>query len=197
MSLLSKKNLNTIDSCSPMAISKFSNKILDFLNTYYQHDYNELLIVCIGTDRSTGDCLGPLIGYKLSNALRRYSNVYVLGTLDSPVHAKNLIEKIEEINQVYTNPFIVAIDACLGSVEKIGHITINSGPLKPGAGVSKDLPKIGDMNITGIVNLSGFMEYVVLQNTRLSVVMKMAEVISSSFITALWKLSKNHHQLNI
>ncbi|MNN53765.1 hypothetical protein D3C81_1685430 [compost metagenome] len=34
------------------------------------------------------------------------------------------------------------------------------------------------MHITGIVNVGGFMEYLVLQNTRLSLVMNMADVIA-------------------
>ena len=38
-----------------------------------------LLFLCIGTDRSTGDSLGPLIGYKLKE--RRMRNAKVLGTL--------------------------------------------------------------------------------------------------------------------
>ena len=38
---------------------------------------------------------------------------------------------------------------------------------KPGAGVNKDLPPVGDLYITGVVNVGGFMDYLVLQNTRL------------------------------
>lgn len=194
MKILSKKRTNSVDSCTPMAASRFSNIILDYLDTYYTELFSDLLIVCIGTDRSTGDCLGPLTGYKLSNSLKRYVNVHVIGTLDEPVHAKNLIDKIEGIKTKYNNPFIIAVDASLGDMDRIGHISVSLGPLKPGAGVNKDLPHIGDAHITGVVNLSGFMEYVVLQNTRLSVVMKMAEVISSSFISAIWRFSNNKNK---
>lgn len=73
---------------------------------------------------------------------------------------------------------MIAIDACLGSLNHVGHISVGKGPIKPGAGVSKDLPPVGDMFVTGIVNISGFMEYMVLQNTRLRTVMKMADIIS-------------------
>ncbi|MFP3381143.1 DUF1256 domain-containing protein, partial [Bacillus sp. SIMBA_069] len=54
------------------------------------------------------------------------------------------------------------------------------GALKPGAGVGKELPPIGDASITGVVNVGGFMEYFVLQNTRLSLVMKMATQIADA-----------------
>ncbi len=141
-----------------------------------------IVIFCIGTDRSTGDCLGPLIGTKISE--KGLSHFHVYGTLDEPIHAVNLQEKIDEINQKYSNPFIIGIDACLGRLKSVGSITIGEGPIKPGAGVNKELTPVGDMHITGIVNVSGFMEFFVLQNTRLSLVMKIANTISSGIYKA-------------
>lgn len=134
------------------------------------------IILCIGTDRSTGDSLGPLTGTYLSRL--GLPQLTVLGTLDQPVHATNLAENIQYIQQAYNNPFIIAIDACLGKMDSVGHITLANGPLKPGAGVHKDLPAVGEVHLTGIVNVGGFMEYMVLQNTRLSLVWKMAETMS-------------------
>jgi putative sporulation protein YyaC len=134
------------------------------------------IILCIGTDRSTGDSLGPLTGTYLSRL--GLPQLTIFGTLDQPVHATNLEENIQYIQHAYNNPFIVAIDACLGKIDSVGHITLANGPLKPGAGVHKDLPAVGEVHLTGIVNVGGFMEYVVLQNTRLSLVWKMAETLS-------------------
>jgi len=195
MSILFKSKSLSINSNSSFATSELSDIIYDRLNEYYSDSYDDLLIVCIGTDRSTGDCLGPLIGYKLSSSLKLYSKVHVLGTLDDPVHAKNLKDKINYIYQNYNNPFIVAIDACLGKLDRVGYINVSEGALKPGTGVHKDLPEIGNMNITGIVNLGGFMEYLVLQNTRLSTVMKIADIISSSFKLSLWRYFNEKEQL--
>lgn len=135
------------------------------------------VILCIGTDRSTGDALGPLIGTQLSKLNLPHLHIY--GTLDEPVHATNLIQSIELIKKSYTNPFIIAIDACLGKLDSIGCIVLTDGPLKPGAGVHKKLPEVGEANLTGIVNVGGFMEYIVLQNTRLNLVWRMSENISS------------------
>ena len=50
-----------------------------------------IILVCIGTDRSTGDALGPLVGTKLEQV--GIKNFQVFGTLDEPVHALNLEEK--------------------------------------------------------------------------------------------------------
>jgi putative sporulation protein YyaC len=138
----------------------------------------DFVIVCIGTDRSTGDALGPLVGTHLNK--NKLSRFHVYGTLDQPVHAMNLNETLAEIHANHFKPFIIAIDACLGQVTSVGCIQVGEGPVKPGAGVNKELPEIGDMHITGIVNVGGFMEYFVLQNTRLSLVMHLSETIASS-----------------
>ncbi|KAB3532207.1 spore protease YyaC [Alkaliphilus serpentinus] len=190
MSLI-KTSSDSININMPMAYIDFSSLLIGYLKEFYKDPFEELIILCIGTDRSTGDSLGPLIGYKLTSTLSRYPNVFVYGTLDEPVHAKNLDEKINYIYSNYKSPFIIAIDACLGKMDRIGYIKIGNGPLKPGAGVNKDLTAVGDLHITGIVNLSGYMEYLVLQNTRLSLVMKMAETISEGLKFSLWKLNKH------
>ena len=137
-----------------------------------------IILICIGTDRSTGDALGPLVGTKLEQV--GIKNFQVFGTLDDPVHALNLEEKIQNIQKDNPTSFIIAVDACLGKSQSIGSITTGMGPSKPGAAMNKKLPAVGDLHIHGIVNLNGFMEFFVLQNTRLSLVMKMADVIAQS-----------------
>lgn len=139
-------------------------------------DNRPIIFLCIGTDRSTGDSLGPLVGDKLKFMVR--DRVYLYGNLEYPVHAKNLCETIDEINLQFQNPYIVAIDACLGSLQNIGKIFIEKKPLTPGAAMNKDLPAVGDLSITGIVNISGTLEFMVLQNTRLYTVMLLADIIS-------------------
>lgn len=135
-----------------------------------------IIFLCIGSDRATGDCLGPIIGYKLSKN-KKHNNYQVYGTLEEPVHAKNLKSTIERIYQTYEDAFVIAIDASLGKSNHIGYITLGEGSLKPGAGVDKDLPEVGDVFITGIVNFSGILDNMLLQTTRLNVVMAMADQI--------------------
>lgn len=139
-------------------------------------DKHPLITICIGTDRSTGDSLGPLVGWFLEKKLP--FNNYIYGTINKPVHATNLEETLKEINTKFRKPIIIAVDACLGKLESIGYVNIAQGSLKPGAAVNKNLPAVGDLSISGIVNVGGFMEYMVLQNTRLSFVMQMAEKVS-------------------
>jgi len=128
-------------------------------------------IVCVGTDRSTGDSLGPFIGSAL---LKRQEqgllppNVTVYGTIHEPVHALNLADTVEMLYQDGRDSTIIAIDACLGRVKSVGYISIKRGPLQPGTGVNKELPNIGDYHIIGVVNVAGFMEHMVLQTPALA-----------------------------
>ncbi|GAB3797817.1 spore protease YyaC [Virgibacillus kimchii] len=133
----------------------------------------EYVIVCIGTDRSTGDAFGPLTGYFLSELKPKH--IHVHGTLQEPVHATNMEDHIHYIKHTYRQPYIIAVDACLGKSSSVGHIIAGMGSIKPGAALNKSLPEIGDIHMTGVVNVSGFMEHSVLQNTRLSVVVDMAK----------------------
>ncbi|WP_424769338.1 spore protease YyaC [Paenibacillus sp. sgz302251] len=142
-----------------------------------------IVVVCVGTDRSTGDALGPIIGTSLSKY--RSPHFTLFGTLEEPVHAMNLDDTLLEINRRFHKPFVIGIDACLGQVSSVGCIQVGTGPVRPGAGVNKELPPVGDIHLTGIVNVGGFMEYFVLQNTRLHLVMKMADIISLSLFTAI------------
>jgi len=109
----------------------------------------------------------------------------VFGNLKEPVHAVNLEKVLQDIRDTYENPFIIAVDASLGPSENVGTIKIAPGALKPGAGVNKNLPPVGNFHITGVVNVGGFMEYLVLQNTRLFTVMRMVDIISLGILDGL------------
>ena len=177
----------SVDTKKPFSFISFSRHLDEALEKTYDSDYSDIVIFCIGTDRSTGDCLGPLVGDKLKNM--NLEDVHIFGSLNKPVHAKNLDSNIEKLSS-FSKPYIIAIDACLGKVDRIGYISTREGPLRPGAGVNKNLPAIGDISIVGIVNVSGFMETIVLQNTRLSLVMDMANIISNGLKYSLRKAFK-------
>ena len=164
-----------IDSREPKSILQLRDILCSELYPIIKED-RPIVFLCIGTDRSTGDSMGPLVGDKLRFLVR--DRIHLYGNLEYPVHAKNLCDTINEIKTSYTNPFIVAIDACLGNIQNIGKIFIERKPLTPGAAMNKDLPAVGDLSITGIVNISGTLEFMVLQNTRLYTVMTLADVIS-------------------
>lgn len=163
----------------PVVVQKIAQTICDLRQELDRDQTRQLVIVCIGTDRSTGDSLGPLVGTFIREKLIDKLTVY--GTLDEPVHALNLRECLNNIKQI-KNPLIIAVDASLGREKSVGDIIIGKGSLIPGIGVNKELPKIGDIFIKGIVNIdashfSNSFTHLILQNTRLGLVWKMANVI--------------------
>lgn len=164
-------------------------RALHLLGTGLVRHADGLVLLCIGTDRSIGDALGPLTGTLLYE--QGPWPFRLMGTLEHPVHAGNLGETIALIERDYRSPVIVAVDACLGRTESVGYIGIGKGSLRPGAGVNKMLPAVGHLYVTGVVNVGGFMEYFVLQNTRLSLVMRMAKFLAQSLGRGLTHLAES------
>src|SRR5690554_2687172 len=77
-----------------MAVYELAKQIYTLLP---KNDDQEIVVICIGTDRSTGDSLGPLIGTKLLERNCRRFSIY--GSLEDPVHAKNLEETLLSIEK--------------------------------------------------------------------------------------------------
>lgn len=153
----------------------------------------DIVILCIGTDRATGDCLGPLVGEHLQQVL---PTLPVYGNLKEPIHALNLETTIQSIYNNHKNPFIIAIDASLGIQEHVGYATLSPSPLKPGKGVNKNLPAIGNLSITGIVNVAGFPNSILLQSTRLHTVVTLANCISNAiYMFCTDNINKHHTRL--
>lgn len=144
--------------------------------------HHEVVVVCIGTDRSSGDCLGPLVGTMLKED---YHQAIVYGTLEEPVHAVNLEEIIDKVNSKHPEAFVIAVDASLGRSNSIDNIILIEEPLKPGTAVNKQLPEVGNLTIKGVVNVGGFMSHVVLQSTRLNTTYNLARIISGTLAQAL------------
>ena len=153
-------------------------------------DSHNLVFFCIGTDRSTGDSLGPLTGSRLTETtLFPYP---IVGTLETPLHALNLQKKIDETFQMNPSSFIVAIDACLGKGSSIGQLLIHDGPMQPGKAVGKELPQVGDVSIKGIVNIAGFMEHAILQSTRLHLPFEMSRTLARALQLAYNRYKSNN-----
>lgn len=182
------KNIFYYDALSGKNSLKFSRRLSNMMLTA-DTSGRDLVLLCVGSDRSTGDSLGPLIGHKLQRSLR--GKLFIYGTLKEPVHAVNLSAVIERIYSTHRDPLVIAVDASLGTHSHIGYVTLTDAPLRPGLGVKKSLPEVGDICITGIVNLSGMMDGMLLQSTRLSTVMDLADFISTGIFIAVHSCSSS------
>lgn len=106
------------------------------------------VILCIGSDRVTGDCIGPLVGHLLS---ARNLACTVLGTLENPVTALNLTDTVLLLKRKYAGHKIIAVDSCVGEKDELGKIRVGRNSLRPGLACGKKLPKVGDVSITATV----------------------------------------------
>lgn len=162
---------------------KLNNALLDMVRNTDKR-YETISVVCIGTDRSTGDSFGPLTGHMLSRLSLIDFNLY--GTLEKPVHALSLPDVMKEIDT--ENTLVIAVDAGMGDADMVGCIGIGREPVKPGSGLGKTLPSVGDISITGIVAVGGFAPFLMLQNAPLGMVYDMAEKTFFAIQYTLWTI---------
>ena len=136
-------------------------EIAEFLKKYIKP---QTIIVCIGTDKCIGDCLGPLVGTLLKE---NSFPIPIYGTLANPIHALNLEKSIYEIKRIYPCSTIIGIDACLGDTNSIGEIHVRD---------------FGDVSIIGIIDSSDNSEFFTSRSIRLNLIFEMAKVISNGLI---------------
>ncbi|MDR0136722.1 spore protease YyaC [Metabacillus idriensis] len=145
----------------------------------------EIVFLCIGSDRYVGDSLGPLVGTMLSENEIPFR---IYGTLEEPVHAFNLKGILKEIQKPFKKPLIISIDACLGTQDQVGSVLFNKGPLAPGKALEKMLPEVGDYHFKAIVNsIDPLPASQFLNDTRLFTVMNLAKIIVSIISIAVQK----------
>ncbi|MBO5714096.1 MAG: spore protease YyaC [Clostridia bacterium] len=140
------------------------------------------LAICIGSDLVLGDSLGPLVGTILK---KKNANVFVYGTLNNPVTAKDVETVRTNVKNMHPNTISIAIDASIGDVDDVGIIKVINKGLKPGLGVNKKLGIIGDVSIIGIVASKSIQNYNLYNLTRLNLVYKMAEQIAEGILQFL------------
>ena len=135
------------------------------------------VVLCIGSDLSVGDSLGPLVGTMLKSRLKTL-NVYVYGTLSKPITAHEVKYVNNFLSKTHPNSTVIAVDAAVGNSQDVGLIKISEKALKPGSGAQKNLNMVGDASIMGIVAEKSLFNYALFSATRLNMVYRMAKIIS-------------------
>ena len=106
----------------------------------------EAVVLAVGSDRVTGDCLGPLVGHMLAG-----SGAAVYGTLTAPVTALSVTETYETIKKRHPGAAVDAVDSAVGSDGEVGRIKIFPRGIRPAAAVGRTLPGVGDISVVGVV----------------------------------------------
>jgi putative sporulation protein YyaC len=168
----------------PAASSVVSAALIEQFRAEGKSDKYLPVFFMVGATSSTGDSLGPFIGWFLNR--KGFTGEYV-GDLNEPVHATNIKEKLNEAWQRAMKrnkfPYLIAVDAAVG---RPGRVTVNRGPLKPGAGMGKTLPQVGSIHIMGGTAHFPFMIWF----AGLDQTVAMAEVIADGLL-GFWKEYEN------
>lgn len=167
---------------------ELSNAIISLFRT------KKPVIICVGSDLVVGDSLGPYIGTKLLESL---DDVIVYGTLKHPITAKEIKTIHEKIKEIHPASKILVIDAALGNEDEVGLIKVKNKGLKPGLGVEKDLPEIGDVSILGIVGTYSKNKNKDLLNTRFNLIYNISNTIIKATISAINTINSTEKESNI
>lgn len=157
----------------------------DILN--YLPECERFAVICIGTDRCVADSLGPLVGTLLGQKTIPVSIGRLYGTLDIPVHAKNLDEALSRVKDDMP---IIAIDSSIG--DKIDYIRVSKGGITPGIGVGNKCTEIGNVSLTGILLTKNdiALDRDSVYHVRLSKIYKMADIISDAILKVAYEKEK-------
>jgi len=147
------------------------------------------LFLCIGSDRHILDSFGPLTGSLLKDKIPALD---VYGTLHDPIHARNLVSRLNHIYKLHSSRLEIAIDASLGNDEDLGVIRIRQGPLLPGKALAKKLPPIGHLSITGVVGTRSEKRYLRSNTGSLSTVYGMAWAVSEAVLNWYNRIVNNY-----
>lgn len=163
----------------------------NFINelSYYLYEQKkgksnfEIVFLCIGTDRMTGDCLGPLVGTRLEEKLTPYNifNITIYGTLKENICYTKIKDTLKYIKKNHQNACIIVIDAALSKEETIGQIVVQKGKILLGKGLHKAKIQVGDISIRVVVGKNyglSTKNFSSLQNVSLNRVILLSELVA-------------------
>ena len=107
--------------------------------------FDSIVFICIGSNKVTGDCLGPLVGSYLKSMYK--ATVY--GDMENPINYQNAEKIMKKVENNNGESLKVVIDSALG--KNIGDIIIDDGKVEIGKGLNKNKNIYGDISIKGEV----------------------------------------------
>jgi len=135
----------------------------------------QIILLCIGSNRINGDSLGPFVGTLLTGLYPQH--LTVIGTLKEPLDATNLEKTVNRLD-IPPSTCVLAVDSVIGMQSYVHTIAIRPGPLAAGSALQKNLPAVGDVSIMGVM-LEENTELNELPYTNLHVVYQMARSIAA------------------
>lgn len=141
-----------------------------------------VVVVCIGTENVTSDSLGPRVGSLLNENLS--VPIFVYGMQGANIDAKNLTVAIGIIKRLHPDAPLLVVDAAVGEEWQIGCVQLTNGNIAPGAATNKQLDRVGDISIVGIVgnkNMADFYDNTVEKNILIE---RLSQFIATAIVMA-------------
>ncbi len=140
--------------------------------------YMNVLFLCIGSEKISGDSLGPIVGTLLRE---KYKLPYpVIGCEDMPVNGVNIDKYKNYVHRFFPAHRIIAIDAALGDKGDIGRIRYRRGGVRAGGALGLNNQPVGELAILGVVGERGGEPMQTLLNTPFERVVSLAERIAQA-----------------
>lgn len=178
----------SFDNCVYANFNFEFNKVIKKVN---EKRYSDLIFICIGTNKIVGDSFGPIVGEILKHNVRD-GRIKVIGDLTNNINAKNIFQNLKNIEDKYTNPYIISIDSALSNSIEPGNVFIIKKGLIPGSALNKQNIAIGNIGIKGIVakdekNL--IKNYYNLKNADYKLILKFSKNISKIILQSIKSLN--------
>lgn len=143
----------------------------------------EVVVLCIGSDKISGDSLGPLVGSYLREEFKLPYPVY--GTEGYSVNGVNLDSYADMVRCRHKQSTVIAVDAAIGTKKDVGKVRLRRGGIKAGGALGSKRGYIGDIGIMGVVAEEGDNVMGSLLSVPFEKVRHLAEQISALIACAL------------
>lgn len=148
-------------------------------------EQESIAVLFIGTDSNVGDSLAPLAGSLIEKS--GAANAFIYGNLNCPITANDVPYICSYVKNAHPQSKIIVVDAAVGKKEDVGNVKVMQKSIRPGLGVNKILPPIGDVSIIGVVAERSQNKLSLLGYAKVSDVYAMAKNIAdgiNGFISA-------------
>jgi len=140
------------------------------------------VIVCVGTDKISGDSLGPMVGSILRS---RHVPCPVFGVEGCTVNGVNLDRYRDFLARYYPGVPVVAVDAALGDASEVGQIRYRLGGVFAGGALGRRCAGLGNLAVLGVVGPKGEDALSTLLEVPLSAVERLAYRIADKLTEVL------------
>ena len=83
--------------------------VIDFGSRFYRlnlkNNFTDIIFICVGSNKITGDSLGPIVGAKLKQKLG--TNIAIIGTTETPVNYENIKRSEEHTSELQSRGHLV------------------------------------------------------------------------------------------